>query len=334
MVYVIAEIGNNHNGSVEKCFNMIDAVSGTGVDAIKIQSFTGLDICTPKLETKDYPNWDTRGYKYWYEFADSIALPLEEHQKIIDYTHSKNLDFITTPVSKKIVSFLENLNGINSYKLASMDLNNFELLAALSQTKKPIILSTGMGSLDEISKSIEYFKNHELSIMHCISDYPLDPKNASLQNIKILSKLYPHAKVGFSDHSLGKELAISAVALGAKIIEKHFTLDRNDKNAAEHHFSMMPDEFHEMIEWIKIIDYNLSSQDWKRSQNEEIGKKQYRRSFHYTRDLAAGHKIEMSDLIFLRPGDGIGYDSLDRVLNKTLKKPIREYSPCKLEDIE
>jgi len=331
MVYVIAEIGNNHNGSVKKCLELIDAASETGVDAIKIQSFTGLDICTPTLETADYPDWDTKGFKYWFEFADSIALPLEAHQEVIDYTKSKNLDFITTPVSSRIVNFLETLSGINAYKLASMDLNNFELISSLSKTTKPIILSTGMSSLNEISGVVSAFKDNDISILHCVSDYPLDPINASLQNIKILSNIYPNIKIGFSDHSLGKELAISAVTLGAKIIEKHFTLDRNDKNAAEHHFSMLPDEFRQMVEWIKVIDTNLSEKDWARSRNEKNGKKQYRRSFHYLRDLAVGHKIEMSDLTFLRPGNAIDFNDLEKVLNKPLTRSIKTYDPC-LED--
>ncbi len=334
MVYVIAEIGNNHNGSVKKCLELIDAASETGVDAIKIQSFTGLDICTPTLETADYPDWDTKGFKYWFEFADSIALPLEAHQEVIDYTKSKNLDFITTPVSPKIVNFLETLSGINAYKLASMDLNNLELISSLSKTTKPIILSTGMGSLNEISGAKSAFQDNDISILHCVSDYPLDPINASLQNIKILSNTYPNIKIGFSDHSLGKELAISAVTLGAKIIEKHFTLDRDDKDSAEHHFSMLPDEFSQMVKWIRVIESNLSTSNWKRSKNEEKGKIQFRRSLHYVRDLNVGHKIGINDLAFLRPGNGISYDLLDRVLNKSLKKPIKEYSPCKLEDFE
>ena len=150
-----------------------------------------------------------------------------------------------------------------------MDLANYDLIEALSKTEKPIIISTGMSSLSEVHKAVSMLKDKEISILHCISDYPLNPSDASLQNIKILLDEFPNHKIGFSDHSLGKELAIIAVTLGAKIIEKHFTLDRNDKDIAEHHFSMLTDEFREMVDWLKIINIKSEKLDSKMKEKEK-----------------------------------------------------------------
>ncbi len=334
MVYTIAEIGNNHNGNLDKCLELVKAAADSGASAIKLQSFTGLDIVSPLILSTDYPEWDSKHYEYWYQFLDSIALPLEDHQKVINYTKKLDIDFITTPVSPKIVSFLEKLDGIKAYKVASMDLNNLDLLISLSQTNKPIIISTGMGSLQEISNAVNILSNNKVSILHCISDYPLEPKSAALNNINILKQKYPHNEVGFSDHSLGNQLALVAVSMGAQIIEKHFTLNRDDPNAAEHHFSMEPDEFKEMVNWFHSIDSNLSNNIWSRSKKEEKVSSQYRRSFHYNDNLPKGHIIEKKDLAFVRPGDGISFEDLHRIINCHLKKSVKRFSPCKLYDVE
>ena len=143
--YIIAEIGNNHNGSLGKALELIDAAAKAGVDAVKFQSFRGIDIVSPKVKADEYKGWDVKNFEFWYQFLDTIALKLEDHQKVIDYTKSKNLDFITTPTSPYIVEYLEKLKGIKAYKIASMDLNNFPLLHAVAKTKKEILMSTGMG---------------------------------------------------------------------------------------------------------------------------------------------------------------------------------------------
>ena len=335
MTYTIAEIGNNHNGSIEKFLTLIASAAEAGADAIKTQSFRGLDIVAPNVLSSEYPEWDSGGYKYWYEFADSIALPLDDHQTAIDYTHSLNLDFITTPVSAEIVNILEEKNGIDYYKVASMDLNNLELLAALSKTNKPIILSTGMGTINEIKKAVNILNKKDLTLLHCISDYPLEPKNANLNNLRLLSEEFKQYKIGFSDHSLGHEIAFASVFFGAQVIEKHFTMSRKDKNPAEHHFSMEPSEFKEMIKWLRVGENNNKKTEWSRSENElENGKIVSRRSFHYRSNLSKGHNISKNDLLFIRPGNGIDYSDIDKVIGKQLSKDVAEYDCCSLNDFD
>jgi len=334
MTYVIAEIGNNHNGSLKKCISMIDAAKSIGANAVKIQSFRGRDIVTPNILSSEYPNWNSGGFKYWYQFLDSIALPIRDHQQAIDYSNKIGIDFITTPVSPEIVDILEEMNGIKAYKIASMDLNNIDLIESIAQTDKKIILSTGMGSIKEINKAIELLHKNELTVLHCISDYPLHPKNANLNNIKVLINEFPNLTIGFSDHSLGHELSITAVALGAKVIEKHFTLDRKDESPAEHHFSMEPKELEILIKWTQDINLILSKNEWSRSENENRhGKLISRRSFHYKKDLKKGHILKKTDIIFIRPGNGIDFTNLNKVINKSLKNSIKAFDPCLEKDL-
>ena len=154
MTYIIAEIGNNHNGSIKKCMKLFDAASSSGAHAVKIQSFTGKDIVSPEIKSSVYKNWDSKGFEYWYEFLDSIALPLSDHQTAIDYANELGLDFITTPVTPNILNYLEKLDGIKSYKLASMDLTNLDLINSLSQTDKSIIMSTFLKAFSEFNSGL------------------------------------------------------------------------------------------------------------------------------------------------------------------------------------
>ncbi len=332
--YIISEIGNNHNGSVEKAIAMIDASKQANVDAVKFQSFRGIDIVSPKVLANEYKGWDVKNYEFWYQFLDSITLKLEDHQKVIDYTLSKGLDFITTPTSPFIVEYLEKLKGIKAYKIASMDLNNTPLLEAVAKTKKEIIMSTGMGEMEEVHKAVEIFKNHKLSVLHCVSDYPLDPDKAFLNNITELKKNFPKLDIGFSDHSLGHELCIAARCLGAVVFEKHITLDRKDPYPAEHHFSMEPNEFKELVNWIRHMDANLNTTGFSRSETEKVNRLKYRRSYHYNADFKKGEKISVEKLSFVRPGEGIDNEDLKNFIGKTLTKDVRAYDPCQLNDIK
>ena len=333
-VYIIAEIGNNHNGSKDKALELIDASAGSGADAVKFQSFSGLDIVSPKVTVEEYPKWNVKGYKYWYEFLDSIALKREDHQEIIDYALSKKLDFITTPLSIDVVGYLELISGVKAYKIASMDLNNIPLLKVVAATEKPTVISTGMGSLEEIRIAVELFSRQDLTLLHCVSDYPLDPKEAGLNNILVLLEEFPELKIGFSDHSLGCELSIAAVSLGAKVIEKHITLSRKDPSPAEHHFAMEPDEFGQMVKWIRAIETSLSFKGFFRSKSEKENCIKYRRSYHYAKDLDKGYRVGANDILLVRPADGIEADKLDKILGRPLTNSVKAFDPCHFSDFK
>lgn len=332
--YIISEIGNNHNGNPEKALELIDVSAEAGVDAVKFQTFRGIDIVSPRVLADEYKGWDVKGHRYWYEFLDTIALPLQNHQAVIDYTNAKQLHFITTPTSPYIVEFLESLTGIHAYKVASMDLNNVPLLRALAKTSKKILMSTGMGEMEEVKKAAAYFVNHELEILHCVSDYPLEPSKAFLNNIVALKKEFPGKRIGFSDHSLGHELCVAARCLGAELFEKHITLSRKDPNPAEHHFSMEPGEFKNLVSWLRSIDENLDITDFGRSNTEKENKFKYRRSYHYAASLQQGTELGLNNLNFVRPGDGVNEEELMLLIGKKLTRGVEAYDPCRKEDFE
>jgi N,N'-diacetyllegionaminate synthase len=331
--YIISEIGNNHNGNLEKAMKLIDVSKEANVNAVKFQSFRGIDIVSPKVKANEYKGWDVKNFEYWYQFLDSITLKLEDHQKVIDYTLQKGMDFITTPTSPFIVEYLEKLKGIKAYKIASMDLNNTPLLKAVANTGKDVIMSTGMGEIDEVNSAVEIFKNSNLSILHCVSDYPLDPSKAYLNNISVLRKQFPGFKVGFSDHSLGHELCIAARCLGAVIFEKHITLSRTDPNPAEHHFSMEPREFAVLVDWLRHMDSNLNTLNFSRTETEKENKLKYRRSYHYNADFRKGERMSLDKLSLVRPGDGIDNCDLPLFIGKILTRNVKAYDPCLISDI-
>jgi N,N'-diacetyllegionaminate synthase len=332
--YVISEIGNNHNGQLEKAIELIAASAKAGADAVKFQSFRGIDIVSPKIRADEYEGWDVKEFEYWHQFLDSIALSLSDHQAAIDEARKHGLDFITTPTSPEIVDQLEALQGIRAYKIASMDLNNIPLIEAVARTDKEVILSTGMGEMDEIRRAVAILSRPRLSILHCVSDYPLDPDEAFLNNIAILRNEFPQFRIGFSDHSLGHELCIAARCLGAVTFEKHITLSRDDPKRAEHHFSLEPPEFKELVSWLRCMDRNLSNPVFSRSPKESANKDKYRRSYHYKTACPKGQAIGMELLAFVRPGDGIQQDDLPVLLGKQLTRDVEAYDPCLLSDVE
>jgi sialic acid synthase SpsE len=194
-------------------------------------------------------------------------------------------------------------------------------------------MSTGMGDIKEVELAVSKFNREQINILHCVSDYPLDPNNAALKNITVLQETFPNHNIGFSDHSLGHELTLCSLALGAKVIEKHITLDRNDPELAEHHFSLEPKELKEMVYWIRAMDKNLASNSWTRSPEESEGKRKFRRSYHYKMDLPKGHSVSLNDLVFIRPGEGADHKDIEKIVGKPLNRDIEAYSPCVLNDV-
>jgi len=332
--YIISEIGNNHNGDLNKALKLIAASAEAGANAVKFQSFRGIDIVTPHVKASEYKEWDVQYFEYWYQFLDSIALKLDDHQKAIDEAARLGVDFITTPTSPYIVGYLETLHGISAYKIASMDLNNVPLLEAVAKTGKPVILSTGMGEMAEIRKAVGMFKGRQLTVLHCVSDYPLNPDMACLNNIGLLKQQFPGLDIGFSDHSLGHELCVAARCLGAVVFEKHITLDRNNSERAEHHFSLEPGEFRALVGWLHSIDVNLNNSEFSRSETEKINRKKYRRSYHYNADYSKGMLVSLDKLSLLRPGDGIDSQDLPVLIGKPLVRDVKAYDPCSVTDTE
>jgi len=330
-IFIIAEIGNNHNGNIETAKRLIDVAVESGVDAVKFQTCRGTDIITPNILSSEYPDWDVTDYKYWSDFIDSIALPLNKHKEVFDYAKKKGIIPFSTPTSIAIVDFLDELR-VPFYKIASMDITNVQLLEKVASKNKPVIMSTGMAEENDIENAVKFFDINKLVLLHCVSDYPLVYSSANLRSINWLQKRF-NCPVGFSDHSLGYDLALAAVALGARVIEQHITLDRNSPQKAEHHFALEPDELKILVKKIKQIEAALGKEEIVISTTEKNLRTKVLRSMHVNNDLKEGHILTEEDIAIVRPNDGIEPKYYKDVLGRKLKKNKKSWNPLTKEDI-
>ena len=331
--YVISEIGNNHDTNIKTAKALIKASCKAGADAVKFQTFKSLDIVNPKVPANAYPGWNVAGrFKYWYQFVDTLAMPYEWYDELIPYTRKLGLAFISTPASIEAAHLLAEKKA-DAIKIASMDLNNTPFLKEVDGLGLPVILSTGMSTIEEIQEAVSVFKKSPLILLHCVANYPLAYEDANLFNIRMLKDKFSFP-VGFSNHALGYDLDITAVALGACVIEKHFTFDRSNPSVAEHHFSMQPDEMKQMVEKIRIIEKALGSYERKMTKSELQTRDLARRSITIKKDLRAGEKIAKQDLVVVRPGTGIAPKHVNDVIGKKVKAAMKAFELLDWKDLE
>ncbi|WP_415902798.1 N-acetylneuraminate synthase family protein [Neptuniibacter sp. QD29_5] len=333
-VYLIAEIGVNHDGSFERAKSLIDLAQASGANAVKFQSFSAKDLArhdTPKVE---YQIETTGAETSHYEMLTSLELNAEEELGLLEYCNRIGIDFISTPYSVAAVESLDNM-GVKQFKVASADIIDIPLLEAISVTGKPVILALGMASLGEIENALACFSNYHPSdvvLLHCVSNYPCSDESLNLQVIRTLQATFPHP-VGFSDHSLGTLAGCVSVSLGAKVIEKHFTSD-STLPGPDHRASSEPDEFRELVNNVRRVELQLGS-PWKQSQPEEAGMaKTSRKSLVYVRDIKAGEEFCREDFTMKRPGNGLGWDSVRYFIGQRAAKNCESNVNCMFSDIE
>ncbi len=331
-VLIVAEIGNNHNGDPDTAKKLIDAAAAAGADAVKFQTFRGLDIVSPAVSAKEYKDWNIEGFDRWYQFLDSIALPFEKHAEVFQHADQAGIIPFSTPTSIAAVELLESIDT-QLYKIASMDVTNTQLLEKVSRTGKPVILSTGMAFEEEIASAVTLFDPRKLAVLHCVSDYPLNPQDANLRSIIRLRERF-RCPVGFSDHSLGHDLVIAAVSMGATIIEKHITLDRQSPLKAEHHFALEPAELKQLVKKIRLIESALGEETIHLSKKEQDLRKKARRSLHATWYLQAGHTLRPEDIAIVRPGDGALPGDYDFFIGKAVCRNLAAWAPINKEDVK
>ena len=335
--YIIAEIGANHNGDMDLAKKMINVAKQNGADAVKFQSWTPTSVAS-KIEydqNQSYSDGDG-GKKHFgslREMVEKYYLKEKDHYTLKDYCDLIGIEFSSTPFSKDEADLLNQLN-VPFIKIASMDINNAELIKYFAQFQKPIILSTGMATLSEISKAVEIIEsqgNKEIVLLHCISIYPPKYKDIHLNNIPMLEKSFGYP-VGFSDHSIGTSIPLAAVALGSCIIEKHFTLDKN-MPGWDHAISADPAELKTIVEESRNIIDSLG--DFRRvvSADEENKKLLFRRSAVTARELDRDHVLTKDDIGFKRPGTGISPDRLDILIGRKLKRRLEADKLISLEDL-
>jgi sialic acid synthase SpsE len=334
--YIIAEIGANHNGDMQLAKTMIDSAVACGADAVKFQSWTP-DSLIAKEEYERNQKYNDSAKKHFgslKEMVEKYYLKEEEHFELSAYAKSKGVDFCSTPFSYAEVDLLEKLE-VPYYKIASMDINNIALLEYAACKGKPLVLSTGMSSLAEIDKAvtiIEKAGNKNIVLLHCISIYPPLHEDIHLRNISMLQQAFGYP-IGFSDHSIGFSIPLAAVTLGACIIEKHFTTDKN-LPGWDHEISADPFEMKIIAQESKNIIRSLGNFHRTISDAETQKKSKFRRSIVSAIDLNKGDIITKEHLTFKRPGTGINPDEMNYVIGRKLKSNIEKDTLFKWEDFE
>lgn len=312
--FIVAEIGANHNGSLELAKQSIDAAIECKVDAVKFQTYTKDELlCNPKDIVKYGKNGEistTLG-----EMFDKVTLKREFHEELFNYAKQKNIICFSTPFSVDGVNFLEKLNN-PLYKIASSDVNYVDLLKAIAKTKKPLIISSGKCTLSEFDKAMQTLYQNgtdKIVVMHCVANYPSLMKNMNLKAIKTLKKLYPKCIIGFSDHSLGIHASLGAVCFGAKVIEKHFTIDKN-LPGPDHWFSMDKNDMSELVRQIRDLEMAFGDGVKTLPECEILDRKYAARSLVSDVDLKKGQIVLSQHLKALRPGYGISPFDLQKVV--------------------
>ena len=328
-VLIIAEAGVNHNGDMLKAKQLIDVAKNANVDYVKFQSFKASKLVSPTAQKADYQIKNTGNENdSQYVMLKNLELSHADHLELISYCKQKNIKFLSTAFDVEGVNYLNDL-GLDIFKIPSGEITNFPYLRAIAQTKKPIILSTGMADIIDIETAIKVFlnfgvKKEQITVLHCNTEYPTPMKDVNLKAMNSIGKFFD-VNIGYSDHTLGIEVPIAAVALGAKVIEKHFTLD-NTMPGPDHKASIEPVALEAMVLAIRNIEKAISGDGIKRrSSSEKKNINIARKSIHLLKDLSAGTVISEFDIIPLRPGDGISPMEWDTVIGKTIVKDIKKF---------
>ena len=331
--FFLAEIGNNHNGDLKLAMKLIQASKDAGADGVKFQTFKAKDIVNPKTPADAYPGWDvSKKFNRWIDFVETLELPYNYYDELIDFTHSLGMAFISTPASMEALQFLLTKN-IDALKVASMDLNNIPFLKEVNNSNIPVILSTGMSTYQEINEAHQLLDKVSHIILHCVSNYPLQPKDANLLNITKLKEMFC-VPIGLSSHSLDIDIDYAAIPMGASLVEKHITLNRKDKHVAEHHISLEPDELKDLIKRTRKYELALGTKERIISKEEYINRLLSRRSITVKRNLKAGDVLRKKDIVLIRPGTGIEPKFYYNVIKKRVKRSIKAYEILSWDDIK
>ena len=324
--YIIAELSANHNGSLDRALKSLDVAKACGVDAVKLQTYSA-DTMTIDSDKSDFMIkgglWD--GYKL-YDLYKWAQTPYEWHKPIFDHAEKIGLTVFSTPFDESAVDLLEELDT-PAYKIASFEIVDLPLIKYAAKKSKPMIISTGMASESEIQDAVDTAKSNgcdDLVLLHCISSYPAPTEQSNLRQIPNLSQRFD-TMVGLSDHTMGTAVSVASIALGAVVIEKHFTLNRKDKGP-DSEFSLEPDELERLCADTKSAWLALGKSGFER-QNTEEGSKVFRRSIYFVRDLKEGHIIQGSDIRRIRPGMGLPPKYFDEILGKRLTKAVERGTP-------
>jgi len=333
-VTIIAEIGVNHNGSIERAKRLITAAKFCGADMVKFQTFSANRLAGPDTPKVPYQLRTSDPMETHHAMLKKLELSQEAHRELQGHCEREGIEFCSTPYSKEDAEFLYAL-GVRMFKVASADLVDRTLHEFIASTGREAIIATGMATMEEIEETLRiydaYCARSKVTLLQCTSAYPADPIQANLRVIQTLKERFG-CRVGYSDHTQGNECAIVAVAQGATIIEKHFTLGKN-LPGPDHAASSTPEEFAAMVKAIRLVEKAMGD-GVKRIAESEIPMRQVsRKSIVVSRDLEAGHVLAVEDLAFRRPGTGLSPMAYPQILGKILVRPLRSGEQVSLLDV-
>lgn len=336
-VLIIAEAGVNHNGDLEIAKELIRVAAKAGADIVKFQTFKADSLVSREASKAAYQMTNLNdGNDSQYEMLKKLEIPDFWYPELLECCEENNIEFLSTGFDEESVDFLENL-GQKMYKIPSGEITNLPYLQHVARKGKPVILSTGMADMSEVEAAVEVIiaeglDKDKLTVLHCNTEYPTPYEDV---NLRAMNHIWQQlsVRVGYSDHTLGIEVSIAAVALGACVIEKHFTLDRK-LSGPDHAASLEPAELEQMVKSIRIVEKVTAGSGLKvPSESEKHNIRIARKSIHTSRNLPKGTRITTDDLIMLRPGDGISPMAIAFLIGKHTTKDIIAFTKIAKEDI-
>lgn len=330
--YVIAELSANHNGSLDTALRLIDEAAAAGADAVKLQTYRAdtitLDSDAPEFRIHG-GLWDGQRL---YDLYEQAHTPWDWHKPLFDRARARGITMFSSPFDPTAVDLLEDLNA-PAYKIASFEAVDLPLIRYAARTGKPLIISTGMADAEEIAEAIAAARDggcRHLAILRCVSGYPAPASDYNLHTIPDMTARFG-VLAGLSDHTLDNTTAIAAVALGARIIEKHFTLDRSG-GGPDDSFSLEPADLRQLCDSARTAWNALGRVDYGRK-SSELGNVVFRRSLYFVKDLKAGEVITPDSVRSVRPGFGLAPKHLDRILGQRVRRDVAAKTPVRAEDV-
>lgn len=322
-VFIIAEAGVNHNGSLHRAKEMVKVAASAGADAIKFQTFKAMTLVTKDAVKADYQIKTSGQAETQFEMLKKLELSYESHQQLIKTCKSNHIEFLSSPFDLTTIDLLKKI-GINKWKIPSGEITNLPYLRKIASLGQEIIMSTGMAELGEIKAALSVLTDagiplNQITVLHCNTEYPTPMQDVNLRAMQTIKESFPGVKIGYSDHTKGIEIPIAAVALGAIIIEKHFTLDKN-MPGPDHKASLSPEELAQMVRAVRNIETALGNGIKKPSQSEKKNIPIARKSIVAAGNISVGEKFTIVNLTVKRPGNGLSPMKWDDIIGKHATK--------------
>lgn len=330
--YIIAEAGVNHNGDLALAHRLVEAAKEAGADAVKFQTFKTEKILTRSTRMAEYQKDNLGSDETQFQMIKALELSYEHFASLQAYSASIGIDFLSTPDEEDSLDFLADELSLPWIKIGSGEVTNLPFLRRIAAKQRPMILSTGMSTLGEVERAVRLLREinqQELVLLHCTTNYPCPPQEVNLRAMLTMRQAF-NVRVGYSDHTIGSEVPVAAVALGAEMIEKHLTLDKA-MEGPDHRASLDPSEFREMVRQVRAIETALGDGvKWPNPSEERI-KPLVRRRIVASRDLPAGTRLDWEHLCFKRANEGIYVDQAEHLIGRRLNTAISIDTPVKLD---